>query len=37
MDGFRQLQSLVEKEADHLFVDIFTAGLNQKTPPPSPD
>ena len=33
MRGFRQLQSLVEKEADHLFVDIFTAGLNRESPP----
>jgi molybdate transport system regulatory protein len=28
MDRFRQLQDLVEKEADDLFLNAFTAGLN---------
>jgi molybdate transport system regulatory protein len=37
MEGFRQLQTLIEKEADRLFINTFTAGLNQKTPPLSPD
>jgi molybdate transport system regulatory protein len=33
MDGFRQLQSKLEKEADLLFENIFAAGLKPKTPP----
>ena len=37
MDGFRQLQNTVEKEADLLFENIFAAGLKQKTLPPSRD
>ncbi len=32
MEGFSQLQGLVEKEADRLFEDIFTESLKQKAP-----
>lgn len=35
MDGFRQLQNTVEKEADLLFENIFAGGLKQETLPPS--
>jgi molybdate transport system regulatory protein len=37
MDGFRQLQNTLEKEADLLFENIFAPGLRPKTPPPSRD
>lgn len=31
--GFRQLQKTIEKEADELFENIFTANLKPKDPP----
>jgi molybdate transport system regulatory protein len=34
MDGFRQLQTQAEKDADQLFQTIFTPDLNPKDPPP---
>ncbi len=33
MAGFRQLQDLVEKEADHVFQDSFSTGLNREVDP----
>jgi molybdate transport system regulatory protein len=33
MEGFRHLQSLVEKEADHVFQDSFSSGLDMEIIP----
>ena len=33
MEGFRHLQSLVEKEADHVFQDSFSSGLDMEITP----
>jgi molybdate transport system regulatory protein len=33
MEGFRQLQTLVEEEADHVFQDSFSTGLNREVEP----
>ncbi len=33
MEGFRHLQSLVEKEADHVFQDSFSSGLGMEINP----
>ena len=30
MEAYRQLQALVEKEADHVFQDTFSSGLNRE-------
>jgi molybdate transport system regulatory protein len=37
MERFRQIQTLVEKEADHLFQDVFSENLHQQLLLETPD
>jgi molybdate transport system regulatory protein len=35
MEGYRHLQLLVENEADHVFQDTFSSGMNRETTSPT--